>query len=204
MSLETFQLIQTLNKNEIDTQIALQCAPVITGIKIANLFIVSKTVTRELTHLFLDTQIRFWCVGESTDSKTYLIYHEKKLKQYLTQEKINQKLLEIGYTGESLEEQIVCFSKRYEAYNSTKNDFPHEMGLFLGYPLEDVDGFVKNNGKNCLYCGYWKVYHNRVQAKRLFQSYEKARDQIVLLLCNGICMRDIIIRHHIYSTHKNA
>ncbi len=32
--------------------------------------------------------------------------------------------------------------------------FPHEMGLLLGYPVEDVVGFMENNGKNYLYSGY--------------------------------------------------
>ena len=32
----------------------------------------------------------------------------------------------------------------------TREDFPHEIGLLLGYPLADVKAFIENEGK--LYC----------------------------------------------------
>lgn len=37
-------------------------------------------------------------------------------------------------------------------------DFPHEVGFFLGYPAEDVVGFIRNKGQNFKFCGRWKVY----------------------------------------------
>ena len=39
-----------------------------------------------------------------------------------------------------------------------EGEFPHEIGVFLGYPLADVIGFIENRGKNFTACGYWKVY----------------------------------------------
>ena len=35
-----------------------------------------------------------------------------------------------------------------------KGAFPHEIGLLLGYPVEDVLGFIRHQGKNYLYTGY--------------------------------------------------
>ena len=35
-----------------------------------------------------------------------------------------------------------------------KGAFPHEIGLLLGYPVEDVLGFIRYQGKNYLYTGY--------------------------------------------------
>ena len=37
-------------------------------------------------------------------------------------------------------------------------DFPHEIGVFLGYPLEDVVGFIRHRGKCFTCCGCWKSY----------------------------------------------
>ena len=48
--------------------------------------------------------------------------------------------------------------------------FPHEIGVLLGYPAEDVKGFVVNEGKNYLYSGYWKVYGDLSEAKQLFTN----------------------------------
>ena len=53
--------------------------------------------------------------------------------------------------------------------------FPHEIGVFLGYPLEDVKGFIDNKGKNCESCGVWKVYCNREEKDKLFQKLKNAR-----------------------------
>ena len=60
--------------------------------------------------------------------------------------------------------------------------FPHEIGLFLDYPTEDVQGFIENQGENYVLCGYWKVYGNAEKAKHTFESYDKCRK----FLCNKL------------------
>lgn len=54
--------------------------------------------------------------------------------------------------------------------------FPHEIGLFLGYPLEDVEGFIKNKGRNCESCGIWKVYCNAGEKQLLFAKFKKCTE----------------------------
>lgn len=44
--------------------------------------------------------------------------------------------------------------KRYACYMEEKGAFLHEIGLLLGYPVEDVLGFIRHQGKNYLYTGY--------------------------------------------------
>jgi hypothetical protein len=73
-----------------------------------------------------------------------------------------------------------------------KGEFPHEMGLLLGYPVEDVIGFVDNKGKDSLYTGYWKVYGNKDKKLRLFDSFESAKERLIKLLSCGVSMIDII------------
>ena len=70
--------------------------------------------------------------------------------------------------------------------------FPHEIGLLLGYPIEDVEGFIANKGKNYLYAGYWKVYENVEEKKLLFEAYESAKDGVLLLVANGYEIKSII------------
>ena len=45
-------------------------------------------------------------------------------------------------------------------------NFPHEIGVFLGYPLKDVKYFISRRGNGYHMCGEWKVYHDVVDAKR--------------------------------------
>lgn len=54
-----------------------------------------------------------------------------------------------------------------------EEEFPHEIGVFLGYPLTDVIGFIKNRGKNYTYCGYWKAYGDPAVAQQCFARYRK-------------------------------
>lgn len=51
-----------------------------------------------------------------------------------------------------------------------KGGFPHEIGLFLGFPPRDVAGFLQ--GERCLFAGYWKVYHDPEAARRTFLRYD--------------------------------
>ena len=53
------------------------------------------------------------------------------------------------------------------------------MGLLLGYPIADVVGYIRNKGKNSLLCGYWKVYDDAEEAKRVFDIYNQVRKFIV-------------------------
>ena len=54
--------------------------------------------------------------------------------------------------------------------------FPHELGLLLGYPAEDVRGFMGIGYKKCLYTGYWKVYEKAEEKIALFSEYDRAMD----------------------------
>ena len=52
-------------------------------------------------------------------------------------------------------------------------DFPHEIGLFLGYPPCDVRGFIEHRAGGCKCCGCWKVYGDVAEARRCFASYKR-------------------------------
>ena len=51
--------------------------------------------------------------------------------------------------------------------------FPHEVGLFLSYPPEDVKGFIENRAANAKCTGVWKVYGDERQARQTFAKYKK-------------------------------
>ena len=58
-----------------------------------------------------------------------------------------------------------------------QKDFPHEMGVLLGYPLEDVKGFINNRGRIFLYTGYWKVYSDLQQKMDLFGRLNRQKNR---------------------------
>ena len=47
------------------------------------------------------------------------------------------------------------------------DSFPHEIGLFLGYPAVDVKGFMEH--RECKCTGLWKVFESdEAEAQRYF------------------------------------
>ena len=60
-------------------------------------------------------------------------------------------------------------------------DFPHEIGLFLSYPPEDVRGFIENKACRFKCAGLWKVYGDEERAKELFRQYKRCTDRCCAL-----------------------
>ena len=86
-----------------------------------------------------------------------------------------------GYTGCEIRQ---CLNRLKERLKSSER-FPHEIGVFLGYPLGDVIGFIQNEGRNCKCCGMWKVYDNENEAQKLFFKLQKCTNVYVQLFAQG-------------------
>ena len=80
---------------------------------------------------------------------------------------------------------------RFAEYKEGRQPFPHEMGVFLGYPLGDVKGFIEHHGKEYLCSGYWKVYQDEQKAKSTFQLYQSVRDAVLQLIMAGSNLYEI-------------
>ena len=107
-----------------------------------------------------------------------------------------------GYRGWDLEEILSLVSIKYEEHMEERAGFPHEIGLLLGYPAKDVTGFIENNGKNFLYIGYWKVYSDLTECKRIFKAYSLAREHIIHMVSRGMKI-DAILRIHNLNQYKS-
>ena len=185
MSEEIIRLIKCLNQKELDTQITLQCAPILAGIKLSNILIVSIENKDNVIRLFGKTEIYCEILYLSKKRITFLIYRKNALAEYLNHIKVREYMLMHGYREFDLEETLMELSNRYKLYMDGMSEFPHELGLMLGYPVEDVKGFIDNQGKNFLCVGYWKVYHNQAEALKLFEQYTKATEKLMGLVVQG-------------------
>ena len=81
----------------------------------------------------------------------------------------------------------------------SKGDFPHEIGLLLGYPPEDVIGFIENRGQNPLYIGYWKVYSNLEECRKVFAGYDQAREKVIHMVSSGMTVKNIMELYDLHS-----
>lgn len=195
MSFDIVDIIKEMDVHSIPLQLALQCAPVISGIKISNLLTIPAKSLRELSVVLKKTELSFRILYPGRERLVILIYRETELKEYLEREEVMAFIYKCGYETSDISKIFPVIVKRYMRYMELKQDFPHELGLFLGYPIEDVEGFIKENGKNYLYSGYWKVYKDAELKIRLFKNYEKVQTEIVRLLYEGLDIMDIITNY---------
>ena len=71
-------------------------------------------------------------------------------------------------------------------------DFPHEIGILLGYPLLDVIEFDKRKGRGCAHCGYWKAYCDVERAKKLSLLYKECSERCLRLFERDFSIKEII------------
>lgn len=120
-------------------------------------------------------------VRSNQDSLSVLLFKSSVLESHLAMDKNAAFLKDNGYE---------CGSTLYSMLGMLKERFlggcPHEIGIFLGIPVEDVCGFIENKGKNCEMCRYWKVYENKKRAEYLFRLYDEAKISIARDVVNSI------------------
>ncbi len=192
MSQETWEIVQNREVNGIELQLALQCAPLIAGLKVSNLLNISREDFSAVKEIVRNSYISWYPLLERGNKMTILLYHRKSLEHYLEGEGALKILREAGYQNLSFEGILEEFRIRYRRYMEEREDFPHEMGVLLGYSVEDVEGFMKYKGDGFLCSGYWKVYADKEGKQRLFADFENAKERMIRLLSNGSSMEDIM------------
>lgn len=195
MCQEVFNIVQSMDSKSVELQLILQCAPLITGIKISNLFIIDSANEGALMYILKHSGISSFRLLKSNGKTIFLLFRRKQLEQYLARHDVVTVLKGMSYYEFSFGGILRQFKNRYEAYKNQEMQFPHEMGLLLGYPVEDVKGFIVNNGQNYQYAGYWKVYSNVFEKKELFSKYETSKEKLIQMLVNNLDIR-FIIKHY--------
>ena len=173
--------------------LAIHCAPILSGSKAANVMTVTVHEFDRIGYLLQGTGIRYRFLKTKGDKGILYLYREKRLRQYLEQEEIQEFLSEYGYDQVDIAKMLNLLSKRIQLYNDQEAVFPHEIGVFLEYPLGDVKGFLANEGKNFMYSGYWKVYQDLQGAVRRFIQYDMERELTIQALMQGKTIREIAL-----------
>ncbi|QAT42138.1 DUF3793 family protein [Aminipila luticellarii] len=126
--------------------------------------------------------VRIEILAEREKSFLLYVYRRNRLACDLSCPIAKKLLKKQGYLSDDVEASIRQLHRRIGGENST-DEFPHEIGLFLSYPAQDVKGFIENRGKNCKCCGYWKVYEEEENAARTFAKFDKCK-AVYKMMCN--------------------
>jgi hypothetical protein len=126
----------------------------------------------------LPWNINLFVLRETESRLLVLLYEKNLLAKTLSGGGVRCFLADSGYPAAfSMPLALHYLKKRF-----TAGDFPHEVGLFLGYPVEDVTGFIRHKGQHYKLHGYWKVYGDVEGAKRLFRQYDLCREYMERIL----------------------
>ena len=164
------------------------CAPTLAGIKTASLFTCPYETREELLESVRRLNRRLHSKGLrvlplrfSEKRALIYVYRPKKLSADLSDAAAAQLLESCGYSTGSCEKCVVKLVQKLRR----QEDFPHEIGLFLGYPPEDVCGFIEKGPDCCKCSGCWKVYGDEVSAQKKFAQYKKCTRVYCDLLAKG-------------------
>ncbi len=172
-------------------QIVLQCAPFLKGKKVSCGITMEDSMYDELYNILGGSGISYRRLSAAEGRCLVLFYREKELSEYLNRVGIRSFIREFGYIEMGLDEMLERLSCRTALFSREEIGYPHEIGIFFGYPVEDVQGFIRNAGREYLFLGYWKVYSNPMAAKMIFKEYDQAKVCAVNEFLTGKSIKDI-------------
>ena len=163
----------------LESVVVEQCAPTLAGVKPASLFRYQPEEERswqaeisQLAQALIHTGISFRILKEcrQTGARLIYIYRAGWLRQILAEPSNRAFLARCGY---QMERDATALLGQLSERLCLEQEFPHEIGVFLGYPLEDVKGFIENRGRNYTCCGCWKAYGDPRKARERFERYHR-------------------------------
>lgn len=152
------------------------CAPTLAAIKTGNLFSISVysreeayQEAREINRVLRRRGLRAIPIKRRGNRALIYLYRPAFLKRDLLDPEAAEILRKRGYCPGNTQS---CLTQLLQ-HLANDEDFPHEIGLFLGYPPADVRGFIQSPSRGVQCVGYWKVYENRNRAEETFQRYRQ-------------------------------
>ena len=171
-------------------------SPTLARLKTGSLFTAPRGLSalvgdiRRLNRILLPRGVRLIALRCETQRTLLYLYRIQALQDALTRPAVQLLLSSFGYRRFTVQAALLTLRSRL----SGMGGFPHEIGLFLGYPPEDVIGFIRNRGRNCLCSGCWKAYANPAEARRTFARYDKCRAVYARCFADGFPLSRLTVR----------
>lgn len=199
----------------LESKIVRHCAPTLAGLKCASLFTFRDESVRNLRgngpqymsvreyeegfrhalarcrDKLAPCDVMIEVLARRTTGVLVYVWRPSLLRERISDPRVARYLEEEGYDTASMSECIARLHRRICGTDVEKSltgrcGFPHEIGFFLGYPYEDVVGFIENHGENFLCSGCWKVYANNRDAQECFCCYKRCTEAYQGLYEQGV------------------
>lgn len=153
-----------------DELIARHHAPTLAGLKCSSLSCLGRKAfsAPELIGMLRIRGLGFRFFHNAQGCTLLFSYRPLMLEKALSPRDVEERLAALGYPLGDLEAMLDHLGSRLE-----QDDFPHEIGFFLGYPKDDVIAFLEHGGRGYLYSGMWKMYHRVEEGKATCEKYRR-------------------------------
>ena len=171
-------------------ELLIKCgSPTLAGLKTGNMFSYPyesreevRNDLRRLNKILVPMGLRVLPLRYSDKTVLLYLYRIEDLKKDLSRNEAVKILQEVGYDSNDSDRCVVELISKLKS----AKDFPHEVGLFLSYPPEDVRGFIDNHAGNCK--------GDVEKAKKTFASYENCTKAYNRMWRKGASLRSLIVR----------
>jgi hypothetical protein len=178
----------------LTAHLMLECAEVLAGVKPANLISLgnrNQLCGRNLYQLWqshheeLATRLAGLTIKVlQTKERALLLlcYNNNQLEHHLAHAGIRTLLHKAGYEADSSIEALLGELSRRIENNAS---FPHEIGLFIGYPAKDVAAFMGLIKLPFTCQCLWKIYGNPEHSLGLAEQFRCCRQRMGAILATG-------------------
>lgn len=181
---------------DLHERIVRHCAPTLAGLKCGSMFRVNSDphgILEEMSAIEYGLSHRGLRIDllEVDDGGCLLyVYRPRLLEARLADPEVRDFLACYGYSAKSCSGILAELFDRFTHCPIV----PPEVGVFLDYPMEDVKGYIENEGRCSRCIGCWKVYGDVESAERRFQSYKRCRDVFSRRLAEGSSLARLTVR----------
>ncbi len=171
-----------------EINILMRLGPTLTGDKPMHILCFNKNfkfineTLNDVHLLFSESKtIRYQLVYSTNESIKIIFYNINKMDKLLADHRVRRFLQNHGYTPLAGPEDYMSILADHLKHNR----LPAEFGVFFGYPLKDVMGFIGHPSLKHVKTTAWKVYGDPRLSDQILSKFEAAEKK-VLDLCQTL------------------
>ena len=172
------------------------CSPTLAGLKTGSLFSCRyeteeavRQDVRAMNRMLVPKGLRVLCLRYRAGLALIYLYRPDCLYRDLNDPTAAHLLADRGYPCANADRCVVALVEKLHKCN----EFPHEIGLFLGYPPVDVEGLIDHGVKDFKCVGDWKVYGDEEQARQTFARYRACTECYHAQWCSGKSVEQLTV-----------
>ena len=157
-----------------EQELILYCSPTLASLKTGSLFSVRdeepetlRGQIRRMNRMLAGSGVTVMALKLEKKHSLIYVFRAEQLARDLADPETVQILESKGYPQGEAACLLTLIRRLGEG-----GEFPHEIGLFLGYPPKDVRGFIEHPGGG-IAGGPYRVFGDLKAARKTFDRYEK-------------------------------